>query len=124
MKNRILAFATLFAAVTVAFAFKPEAKKVVGVQFELLNTATPFAPAAYQANTLDPVLDCPSQQKVCVIDVSASDVYTSGANIGKPKVDIATSAVNELSDDITLAISAAHPGDQLSQNGRVIYERN
>lgn len=133
MKTKFLALAVLVIAAVGAFAFKAETAKRTGVLFQLTTAGTPdaFDPLDYVTYSgTDPVGFCPNSSKICVIDVSSTDVYTAAnaptpAHIGKPKVDINTAASNELFDQIQAAI--ANAGEQnplVPVNGRIIYEKN
>ncbi|RPD39325.1 hypothetical protein EG028_19555 [Chitinophaga barathri] len=112
----------LCVAIIAAFAFKAKPINVVGTLFELNDPSDPYNPAAYSIATKDPITECLNSTAVCVIDVPLSDIYTTGPNAGKPKVDIATGAAGELSDDITTALGNASDPTVFASRQRVIYE--
>lgn len=120
MKSRIMALAVLVVAAVAAFAFKAEPIKARGQLWALKAPYTsPFTPQQYEL--VGAVLPCDLESKVCVIDIPSSDLIASGPNAGFPNV-INTAAAGELADDIAVAIGSAG-NDPLSQNGRIIYER-
>lgn len=128
MKNKFLSIGALLIAVAFSFAFRAEPLKRTGQLFLLVTSADPFDPLQYSTTTADPAVVCPFASKVCIIDVSSSDVYTSltapaPSYIGKPKVDIQTAATGELADQIQTALNTAGES-ALPVNGRIIYERN
>jgi len=123
MKKSILGFAALLVAFVLAYAFKPAPAPLTTAQFELISaTADPFDPASYQVSTVTPNSTlCPAQSKVCVLIVPTADLYTSGANNGKPKVDeFGTGKLGEDLNDV-LSISGSNP---TTVNSRVIWEKN
>nr|WP_162988738.1 hypothetical protein [Pedobacter schmidteae] len=92
--------------------------------FVLTPGTDPYDPLNYTETTTVPT--CPANGNVCAIAIMDSDVYTVWdapilAYAGKPKVDIATGNVGELSDDIAYALQTT--GEGSSPWGRIIYEK-
>ncbi|RPD39327.1 hypothetical protein [Chitinophaga barathri] len=123
MKRKILGFTVLCTMAVFAFAFKAQPIAVVGTLFQLDDASQPFLPQSYSVATIDPLTACPNSSAVCVLDVPLGDIYTSGPNNGKPKVDIATGAAGELSDDIITALGNASDPTSFPSRSRVIYEK-
>ncbi|WP_123864724.1 hypothetical protein [Chitinophaga barathri] len=123
MKRVSISILVLCSAIITASAFRTKQIIPVGTLFQLTDISQPFNPAVYQVATIDPITDCPNSSAICVIDVPLSDVYPSGPNAGKPKVDIATAVPNELSDDIVVALGNASDPTSFPARQRIIYEK-
>lgn len=93
-----------------------------GISFELTNKADPYNPAAYILSEIDFEYDCPKEGYVCGIIVPYYDVYTSGPYVGKPKVDISTFLIDELSDNIHTALQGSTDPNYFLSHDRTIFQ--
>ncbi|MET4545643.1 hypothetical protein ABIE26_002961 [Pedobacter africanus] len=124
MKTKFLALAVLVVAAIGAFAFKAESTKRVGQLWQLTDLSQPFNPAKYVKFT-SPLPSCPSETKVCYIDIQASDLIPVGQpNAGQPNVVDDPFSTTDLHDDIVTATSNSLNDPFSGSNMRIIYERN
>lgn len=100
MKKSFLGIAALFLAVTLVFAFKPIAKKDV-TTFYLQIGENKFDPSKY---TTSPA-SCEGSGNVCSVIVDNSEIYSSGANAGKPQVDLTATQAHQDVDQLTGAVT-------------------
>jgi hypothetical protein len=138
--KNLLPVAVLALAVVTAFAFKPiENKKFLDINctwFEYTgdpappNGTQPFDPANYATTSLTETQIhalCAVDEILCYICVPASEIYTSGDNVGKPKVDqvddpgtVGTDESSEINRLLNTAL-ASPAGTSFSNGGNDWY---
>ncbi|MET4545644.1 hypothetical protein ABIE26_002962 [Pedobacter africanus] len=119
IKMLILLFSSM-----AAFSFKADSINVVGQLWKLNDPNDPYNPAKYSTFTT-PLPSCPSESRVCYIDIGPFDLIPIGQpNAGLPNVIDDPFNPYELYDDIRAALHEFGNDPFAGSSNRIIYERN
>ncbi|RPD39328.1 hypothetical protein [Chitinophaga barathri] len=122
MRFQVLSCILIAAVGMLCYSFRTVPLKLSGTAFELIDISQPFDPNSYQQIFENPIVACPGEGFICKIVIPLTDIYASGTYVGKPKVDIQTPTLNELSDQLTTVMNTI--GTPSTFGNRTIYETN